>query len=76
MDQQYLNTASTGTWLSLCGDIMLQMLSQITITRVIILVLLLGNVKNIPLIWHVCTHIFDLVSHDFNVMVDDRQILT
>lgn len=29
--------------------------SQITIWRLLVLVLLLGNIKNIPLIWHVST---------------------
>lgn len=34
-------------------DLVFYILSYITIWRVIVLLLVLGNVKNIPLIWHV-----------------------
>jgi hypothetical protein len=38
---------------SVSSGILYQLLSLITIWRVILLLLVLGNVKNIPLIWHV-----------------------
>jgi hypothetical protein len=38
---------------SISFNIIYQILSLITIWRVIILLLVLGNIKNIPLIWHV-----------------------
>lgn len=46
------------SWLSILTPIILntlsQIVSQITLTRVIILILVLGNIKNVPFIWHVC----------------------
>lgn len=49
--------ASTPSQLSasVCPSLLSTLLSLITIWRVVVLLLVLGNIKNIPLIWHVST---------------------
>lgn len=42
------------TWTATFTSFLFQILSQITFSRVIILVLVGINIKNVPFIWHVC----------------------
>jgi hypothetical protein len=56
----YHTSDPTISWFSAFGSILLQLLSQITISRVIILVLVLGNIKNVPFIWHVSIPSLDI----------------
>lgn len=53
LDSEIQTPAPSDAWLVFIHGICFQLLSQITIWRILVLFLVLGNIKNVPLIWHV-----------------------